>query len=408
MQKRGFWFGLLLAIVAIASWFGDIAPAQALSPQRQLVAETWRIVNRAYVDETFNGENWWRLREKYLRRRMDTMEAAYDTVDDMLGTLDEPFTRLLRPDAYRNLRVTTSGELTGVGLQISFDPDTKVLRTISPIAGSPAEAAGIEPGDYILNIDGVPTDKLSLDEAATRMRGTEGTHVVLRIQRHDDRSISDIDIVRANISIDAVFAKLITSDTAPDLKLGYIRLSQFNATATESVAESVTDLQQQGANAYVLDLRSNPGGLLTAGIEIARLWLNDATIVYTVNRQAILESYDAGHNAISDAPLVVLVNRGTASASEILAGALQDNGRALLVGDRTFGKGLIQSLFDLSGDAGLAVTVAKYETPNHRDINKQGIEPDVVVTDKPDTLADLGTDRDPFVRRAIELLDEAI
>ncbi|MGD1900691.1 MAG: S41 family peptidase [Geitlerinemataceae cyanobacterium] len=404
MQKRGFWFGLLLAIVAIASWFGDVAPADALSPQRQLVAEAWRIVNRAYVDENFNGQNWWRLREQYLRRRMDTMEAAYDTVDEMLGLLDEPFTRLLRPDAYRNLRVTTSGELTGVGLQIAFDPETKQLRTIAPIAGSPAEAAGIEPGDYILNIDGVPTDRLSLDEAATRMRGAIGTHVVLRVQRSLDRSIEDIDITRAAISIDAVVANLLTTDLAPELKLGYIRLSQFNATATESVAESIADLEDRGANAYVLDLRSNPGGLLTAGIEIARLWLNDSTIVYTVNRQSILESYEAVHNALTDAPLVVLVNRGTASASEILAGALQDNGRALLVGDRTFGKGLIQSLFDLTGDAGLAVTVAKYETPNHRDINKQGIEPDYLVTDKPDTIADLGTDRDPFVRRAIELL----
>jgi carboxyl-terminal processing protease len=239
------------------------------------------------------------------------------------------------------------------------------------------------------------------------MRGTAGTHVTLRIQRHENQSIADIDIVRATIAIDPVIARLVTSDLAPDLNLGYIRLSQFNATATESVAESITSLQDQGATAYVLDLRSNPGGLLSAGIEIARLWINDAPIVYTVNRQAILESYDAGHEALTDAPLIVLVNRGTASASEILAGALQDNGRALLVGDRTFGKGLIQSLFDLSGDAGLAVTVAKYETPNHHDINKQGIEPDYIVTDKPETLGDLGTDRDPALRQAIELLAAA-
>ena len=404
MQKRGFLVVLLLTIVTIASWFGTIAPAEALSPERQVVAETWGIVNRAYVDESFNGENWWKVREQYLRRQMNTIDDAYDTIDEMLAKLDEPFTRLLRPEAYRNLRVSTSGELIGVGLQIAFDPETKILRTIAPIAGSPAEAVGIEPGDFILNIDGVPTNKLTLDEAATRMRGTAGTHVTLRIQRHDDQSIADIDIVRAMIEIDPVIARLVTSDLAPDLNLGYIRLSQFNATATESVAESIAALQKQGATAYVLDLRSNPGGLLSSGIEIARLWLNDATIVYTVNRQSILESYDAGHAALTDAPLIVLVNRGTASASEILAGALQDNGRALLVGDRTFGKGLIQSLFDLSGDAGLAVTVAKYETPNHRDINKQGIEPDYLVTAKPETMQDLGTDRDPVLRQAIELL----
>lgn len=407
MKQRGWWFGLLVAIVTIVTWLGAIAPVEALSPERQVVAETWRIINRAYVDESFNGENWWKLRDQYLKRPMNSIDEAYDTIDEMLAKLDEPFTRLLRPEAYRNLRVSTSGELTGVGLQIAFDPDTKILRTIAPIAGSPAEAAGIEPGDLILNIDGVPTQKLTLDEAATRMRGTVGTHVTLRIQRHDDKSIADIDITRATIEIDPVIARLVTSDLAPGLNLGYIRLSQFNATATESVAESIASLQKQGATAYVLDLRSNPGGLLSAGIEIARLWINDATIVYTVNRQAILESYDAGHEALTDAPLIVLVNRGTASASEILAGALQDNNRAVLVGDRTFGKGLIQSLFDLSGDAGLAVTVAKYETPNHRDINKQGIEPDYIVTDKPETLGDLGTDRDPAMRQAIELLATA-
>jgi carboxyl-terminal processing protease len=163
-------------------------------------------------------------------------------------------------------------------------------------------------------------------------------------------------------------------------------------------------LQAQGAKAYILDLRNNPGGLLQAGIEIARLWLKDGAIVYTVNRQGMLDSFMATEAEITEAPLVVLVNQGTASSSEILAGALQDHGRALLVGQKTFGKGLIQSLFELPNGAGLAVTVAKYETPNHKDINKLGIVPDEIVPQEPITYDRIGTDLDEQYQTAVKLL----
>ncbi|MFS8118013.1 MAG: S41 family peptidase, partial [Microcoleus sp.] len=157
---------------------------------------------------------------------------------------------------------------------------------------------------------------------------------------------------------------------------------------------------------YILDLRNNPGGLLQAGIEIARLWIDSGTIVYTVNRQGITGSFEASGGALTADPLIVLVNKGTASASEILAGALQDNGRAQLVGEKTFGKGLIQSLFDLSDGSGLAVTVAKYETPNHTDINKLGIAPDRVVPLEPITRDQIGTSTDLQYQAALELLKE--
>jgi len=427
--------------VLLLSWCSLPTAAIALSAERQLVTEVWHTIDRAYVDDTFNGENWWRVREEYLKRRFDSLEDAYDAIDEMLAKLGDPFTRLLRPAQYRNLQVSTSGELTGVGLQIAFEmltdesaegttpppqarisssarnssrtllqnSPTKILRAIAPIAGSPAEAAGIQAGDAILNIDGVPTDKLTLDDAAFRMRGKIGTHVVLRVQHIRDGSIENLDLVRAAIEIDPITSDLKQTALTPNLKVGYIRLSQFSATATSSMATAIQELDAAGANGYILDLRNNSGGLLQAGIDIARLWLNDATIVYTVNREGISDSYNAGHAALTDAPLMVLVNRGTASASEILAGALQDNGRAVLIGDRTFGKGLIQSLFDLSHDAGLAVTVAKYETPAHHDINKQGIQPDYFV-ELPETLSQpiiAATENDPVYQKAIELLAQA-
>jgi carboxyl-terminal processing protease len=188
--------------------------------------------------------------------------------------------------------------------------------------------------------------------------------------------------------------------------IGYLRLSQFNANASMELAHAISSLEKKGAAAYILDLRNNPGGLLQAGIEIARQWLDSGTIVYTVNRQGIQGSFEAFGPALTEDPLIILVNQGTASASEILAGALQDNGRAQLVGETTFGKGLIQSLFELSDGSGLAVTIAKYETPNHRDINKLGIKPDTVVTQQILTRDEIATETDLQYQAALDLLSK--
>ncbi|HBL11425.1 MAG TPA: carboxyl-terminal protease, partial [Cyanobacteria bacterium UBA11162] len=182
--------------------------------------------------------------------------------------------------------------------------------------------------------------------------------------------------------------------------------TQFSANAPTEVADAISKLENEGADAYILDLRNNPGGLLQAGIEIARLWLDQGTIVYTVNRQGMLGSFEAYSSALTEDPLVVLVNQGTASASEILAGALQDNRRAEIVGDKTFGKGLIQSLFDLSDGSGLAVTVAKYETPNHHDIHKLGIKPDLEVALDRITIEQVGTASDNQYQAAIAALTD--
>ena len=267
---------------------------------------------------------------------------------------------------------------------------------------SPAEEAGIAAKDTILAIDGVSTVNLTLDEAATAMRGTIGTKVTLTIQSLEKQTSRDVEITRDRIALNPVSTKL--DNTHGELPIGYIRLNQFSANATKELAKAIAGLDEQGADAYLLDLRNNPGGLLQAGIEIARLWLDDGTVVYTVNRQGMLDSFAAQGSAVTDEPLVILVNQGTASASEILAGALQDNHRAKLVGEKTFGKGLIQSLFELPDGSGIAVTVAKYETPNHTDINKQGISPDLVVSQEPITYKQIGTEADLQYHQAIELL----
>ncbi len=376
------------------------APAIALTEEQKLFNEAWRIVNQAYVDPSFNGQNWWLVRQKLLSRPLPNREATYQAIQAMLATLEDPFTRLLRPAQFRSLQTTTAGELTGVGLQISSDPDTGLLEVITPIDGSPAAKAGILPRDRILAIDGIPTSQLTLDEAAEKMRGRAGSRVQLQVQ-HGDEPPQLLTLERGHIEINPVTAELRRVEGHA---IGYIRLGQFSAMAPAEMRKAIQDLEQQGAQAYILDLRNNPGGLLQAGVEIAQLWMDPGVVVYTVDRQGIVDSLNATGTPLSRDPLVVLVNGGTASASEILAAALQDTGRAQLVGDRTFGKGSIQSLFSLSDGSGLAVTIAHYETPNHHNINKVGIEPNRRVTTAPASLRAMGTPADPQYLAALELL----
>ncbi|MDV3347557.1 S41 family peptidase [Leptothoe sp. LEGE 181152] len=397
--------GICAICIAIVLSFGVAPlPALAFTEQQKLVMEVWRIVNRAYLDETFNHQNWWFTREKALKRPINNWEDAYKEAQSMLQKLDDPYTRFLPPEQYQSLQTNTSGELLGVGLQIAKDDENQNLRVIAPIVGSPAERAGLSPRDEIIAINGISTQSFSLDEAAARMRGPAGTIVTLKIERSGVTPF-EVNLTRERINLNPVFSELRFEQGN---QVGYIRLGQFNGNAVEDIRAAITRLEQQQANGYILDLRNNPGGLLQAGIDIARLWLDEGTIVYTVNRQGILESFEAGAGAMTQKPLILLVNGGTASASEILAGALQDNHRALLVGETTFGKGLIQSLFDLSHGSGLAVTVAKYETPDHHDINKLGITPDRTVTNEPITPDQVATTKDVQYKAAVETLMESI
>jgi carboxyl-terminal processing protease len=402
-MKKAIWINLLLVLSLSLSWLSWTPVASAFTEEQKLILQSWRIVNQSYVDDTFNHQNWWLLRQKFVKKSLDDREETYQAIEEMLATLGDPFTRLLRPEQYHSLQVNTSGELSGVGLQINIDSETNKLEVISPLAGSPAEAAGIKPLDYILEIDGIDTTTLTLDEAAAKMRGLSGTKVSLQIEPKDkgEVGIYTVELVRDRISLNPVYATL---DKSSGSKIGYIRLNQFSANAAQEIAHSLSDLEQKGANGYILDLRNNPGGLLQAGIEVARLWLNEGTIVYTVNREGVEGNFDSTGTAVTKDPLILLVNQGTASASEILAGALQDNDRAILVGEKTFGKGLIQSLFELPNGAGLAITVAKYETPDRKDINKLGIMPDRIVSQEPISYQQIGTEVDLQYQTAIKLL----
>ena len=319
----------------------------------------------------------------------------------MLASLDDPYTRFLDPKEFKEMQIDTSGELTGVGIQITLDKDTKEILVVSPIEGTPASRAGVQPKDVIVSIDGKSTKGMTTEDAVKLIRGQEGSQVTLGLRRKGE--VVTVPLKRARIAINAVESRLNTA--ADGKKVGYIRLKQFNANAAREMRAAIRELEKEGAQGYVLDLRSNPGGLLEASIDIARQWLDEGTIVSTKTRDGIQDVRRATGNALTSSPVVVLVNEGSASASEILSGALQDNKRAVLVGQKTFGKGLVQSVRGLSDGSGLTVTIAKYLTPKGTDIHKNGIRPDVDVKLSDQeiqslTVEQLGTGKDSQYRAA--------
>ncbi len=377
---------------------------------KELVDEVWQIIDKSYVDGTFNQVDWKAVRKDYLNRTYSNNEEAYKAVREMLKKLDDPYTRFMNPEEFKNMQVDTSGELTGVGIQLTQDEKTKKLVVISPIEDTPAFNAGIQAKDIISKIDGKSTEGMDTNQAVTLIRGKVDTQVILTILRKNKEI--EFKLKRAKIEIHPVRHSVQKS---PIGEIGYIRLNQFSANAASEMRSSMQDLEQKKVTGYILDLRSNPGGLLYGSIEIARMWLQEGTIVSTVDRVGEADRQTANKKAITDKPLVILVDGGSASASEILSGALQDNKRGVLVGTKTFGKGLVQSVRGVGNGSGLAVTIAKYFTPSGRDINHLGIEPDFKVelteAQKQDLRSDrdkIGTKADPQYAKALEVLTKKV
>ncbi|MBW4463882.1 MAG: PDZ domain-containing protein [Pegethrix bostrychoides GSE-TBD4-15B] len=380
ISKRGLVLGATAAAVTAATVTGaglHLSQGQAFFQEspKELIDEVWQLIDRNYVDGTFNQTDWQAVRQEYLGRPYSSKEQAYEAIREMLGKLDDPYTRFMDPREFKNMQIDTSGELNGVGIQLSQDPDTKELLVVSPIEDSPAFQAGIMARDVIVKIDGQDTQGMDTNDAVNLIRGPAGTTVKLTIRRNNQET--DYDLQRARIELHPV--KYSLQQGSQNEKVGYIRLTQFSANAADEMRTAIEELESQNVDGYVLDLRINPGGLLYASVDIARMWIEEGVIVSTVNRQGISEQETANGTAITNKPLVVLVDGGSASASEILSGALQDDKRAILIGSKTFGKGLVQSVRGLGDGSGMAVTIAKYLTPSGRDINHAGIEPDIKV-----------------------------
>ncbi len=344
---------------------------------KEVIDHVWQIVYRDFLDSNgkFQKSNWINLRKEVLSKTYSDSNEAYDAIRDMLSNLDDSYTRFLEPKEFNQMRIDTSGELTGVGIQIVKDKESDDLMIISPIEGTPAFDAGIKARDKILSIDNISTEGMNIEDAVKLIRGQRGTKVKLEILRGSQSFFKTLS--REKIEIKSVSSKV--NQTKNGLSIGYVRIKQFNANASKETRDAIKDLETKKVAGYVLDLRSNPGGLLESSIDISRHFINKGVIVSTVSKDGLKETKKGNGQALTKKPLVVLVNEGSASASEIVSGAIKDNKRGKLVGKKTFGKGLVQSMRTLVDGSGLTVTVAKYLTPNGTDINKSGIIPDIEV-----------------------------
>lgn len=390
---------LALLAVAVVLLSGTPAPALALSDAQQLVVEAWSLVNQSFVDpQRFERIHWRRLRQRALEGPITSSADAYAAIEGMLKPLDDPYTRLLRPDDYAALQATNQGTLSGVGLQLALRDSDQAVVVIAPLDDSPAAEARISSGSEVLSVDGVASAELGLDGTVAALRGPTGSSVLVALRSRDGREL-EVELERRQVDLHPVRSKRLR---VGGHTLGYLRITQFAEPVPQLVKEALKDLQEQQIEGLVLDLRNNSGGLVSAGLAVADGLLDSQPIVVTEDRDGLVSPQQASPGMLYSGPMLTLVNGGTASASEILAGALQDNGRSRLAGSRTYGKGLIQTLISLSDASGLAVTVARYLTPGGRDIQNEGIDPDVALAE-PEPL-NPGDEGDSWLDQASRLL----
>jgi carboxyl-terminal processing protease len=325
-------------------------------------------------------------------REIDVEKLKESSIKGMLKALDDPYTVFLTPDETQRLREQTEGEYSGIGAALEKKNGGLVITRV--FDGSPAAEAGLEPGDAILSVEGESTADAAIETSISHIKGEAGTEVELEVRKKGDRATEILTLTRRTIPLPQTETKMLTVDGK---KVGYVQLYDFSEGAGDQVREDVEGLIDAGAEAIVLDLRYNGGGLLSEAVDVTNVFM-DGVVVSTKGRNSPPEVFEAREDPETDVPLVVLVNEYTASASEIVAAAVQDRERATIVGVTTFGKGLVQTIVPLDDDASLKLTTAVYFTPDGRDINKLGVNPDVRGVDDPDT------PRDEALQRALSVL----
>ncbi len=402
----GFLFPLTVGYV-LTPTVKDLVKASLSDSPKTIVDEVWQKVNTDYVDKEFNQVDWQQKRQELLSKEYISKESAYRAIKQSLRELGDPYTRFLTPEEYESLNARTTGELSGIGIEMQFNPLNGDLEVVGTVENSPAEQAGIKVGDKIVSINGKPTSLMSLEQASAEVQGEIGTDVKLEISRRGKKPFESV-VKRAQIELTSVTYKIRSEG---GIEVGYIKLNEFNSHSAKQMNLAITNLKKKNVAGFVLDLRDNPGGLLFSSVDIARMWLDRGTIVYINDRKGGERKFSANNTALTDLPLVVLVDGNSASSSEILAGALQDNKRAKIVGTRTYGKGTVQSVHPLSDGSGLVLTISKYYPPSRVDINKYGIKPDIEQNLPADSQLNLtanpalfGTNADPQYLAALDLL----
>jgi carboxyl-terminal processing protease len=390
--------------------FSRPATADKKPLPKEIVEAALQQVETDFIDPALiNGEAWQSIRSQYQQRSYNSSEEAYNAIRDMLKVLKDPRTRFLDPKEFKQ-ELGTGDQTAGIGIRLAIDDMTKQMIVIEPIDNEPAQKAGIQAKDMVLKIDGYSTQGMEVIKAAALLRGKEGLPVTVTVQR--GKKVLDFKIKRKIISLPAV---RWNSQDVLGRKVGYIRWAQFSANATEETRKAIESLERKAVDGYVLDLRGTPGGLLQSGMEITRLWLNQGLIATFVDRKGEKTREEATQTALTQKPVVILVDANSAAASEILASALQENQRAKLVGVRTFGLNTVQSVKPLPDGSVLAVTVLKWLTPKGGDINGKGVEPDVnvplpetdrkLLSSQPELI---GTISDSQYAKALEVLNQLI
>lgn len=343
-----------------------------------LLYEAWDL-----IEADFDGDN------------PDKDELIQALIAGSISALDDDYTRYIAPDVAARMREDMGGSVSGIGAFVR-ETDSGLFEITTPMEGQPAELAGLLPGDLVLEVDGEDVTDLTFDEVILMVRGPEGTDVTLGIGREGENEILEFTITRTTFEVPVVESEM------RDDGIAYIRLLEFNRAAGPKMQEVLDELLAQNPTGLILDLRNNPGGYLDQSIDIADMFLPKGDVLYERNRQGLDETFTSENGDIAEKiPLVVLINGGSASASEIVAGAIQDRGRGTLIGETSFGKGSVQTVNYLSDGAELRVTIARWYTPNNNSINGVGISPDIEVER---TIEDYENDLDPQLDRAIEEL----
>ncbi len=362
------------------------------SPQEEPTAAPLAVGDQE--DMGLFWEAWQIITSEFYGDLPNQNELVYGAIRGAVNTLGDPYTAFVEPQAAAIMREDQSGSFEGIGAQVTME--NGLLSIVSVYEGRPAEQAGLRGGDIIAQVDNTPIENMSIYEAISLIRGPAGTTVRLKVLRESEEPF-EVEIVRAKIDIELVESEML------DNGIGYVRLTQFDNTATAKLGAAIEELLAQNPTGLILDLRNNPGGLLVESIQTTGLFLpQDTTALIERFQDGTEQPYRTSDDPVApDIKLVVLVDVGSASASEIVAGALQDYGRAVLIGDKTFGKGSVQLLHELSDGSELRVTVARWFTPKNRAIHGEGLDPDILVTI---TQEDIDAGLDPQLDRAIEYL----
>ena len=393
-------FAIIAVLIVGTSFAGGFYFHQRLSKTYVPIKE---VINRELgqpqgIDFSLFWKTWDLIQSRYVDQdKVKAQDLVYGAIDGMVKAVGDPYTVFFKPEESENFAQEINGTFGGIGIEIGLR--NNILTVISPIKGTPAEKAGLLAGDKIIKIGEKSTEGLRVDEAVNIIRGPKGTPVRLTINRENSSSPKEVTIIRDTIKIPTVSWKLLDGKTA------YIQLFVFNRNVDDDFKKVAKEIVNSKADRIILDLRNNPGGLLDSSVNIASYFLNSDQLV-------IQEKYANGKNdevrtsnngQLKNYPLVIITNKGSASASEILAGAIKDNRGITIIGEKSFGKGVVQEVSELPGRASVKITIAKWFTPKGTSINDNGIDPDIIIER---TEADIDAKRDPQLDKALEIVKQ--